>query len=341
MFSVLGALLIISPIIIKFPVIHNLISYLLSALGNYKSDYLSLVGGMIGAGLAVSSAIWVQSNSEKKKEKYNIRIQKENQSIKAKILKNLIIRELKMLWGLWIWLRYDSIYFKDKKINFEPYTVNLNHIIEYFIDIESNLTLESINLFYELYYFFEKLNKYIEHYNEMDYAVINLQSDSCLPNQISLRTDYETNPKLHSIHRTIQNLVEEKKYALFFEEKVDFDTWEEYYSIISKKQNEVSNAKEKLIELLKKDSKYVSEEKSNYHELSSIVSKWIDLNTDIELPEKYFKEVAEIINIENEIENMKELYVSIKGSYSKRLDEPYYSENVRKLLSEYDKLIIK
>ncbi len=59
---------ILSPIIIKIPSIMKIIEWYLKDLGEMKDSYLAIVGGIIGAFLAISGAFWIQKQIDDEKE---------------------------------------------------------------------------------------------------------------------------------------------------------------------------------------------------------------------------------------------------------------------------------
>lgn len=60
--SIIGGIFIVSPIILRIPIIRDFFSWFLKSLGNsdYKSSYIETFGAILGTFLAVAGTLWTQ-----------------------------------------------------------------------------------------------------------------------------------------------------------------------------------------------------------------------------------------------------------------------------------------
>lgn len=66
-------LLILSPLLLKIPIVKNVASEFLSNIGNLKGDYISMIGGLFGSYLAITGALWMQRRIDEKKDNDEIK----------------------------------------------------------------------------------------------------------------------------------------------------------------------------------------------------------------------------------------------------------------------------
>lgn len=53
-------LFLISPLLIRVPLLHRIISFYLEPLGSFKDSYIGIIGTVFGTFLGVIGALWTQ-----------------------------------------------------------------------------------------------------------------------------------------------------------------------------------------------------------------------------------------------------------------------------------------
>lgn len=336
-FVVAAVILVISPILLKFDFLKVILNWILFDLRAYKSDYIALVGGMVGAGLAVSSAIYVQDRSDIAKETEELIVADKKMKIRSNVISTYVERELKMLWGLWIWARYETPYisFNSREVPFEPYKVNQDNILENFLEIEKELSETAVNTFYDLFYFAEMVNGYIEYYKSAYQEKMYIDSrNGYAQGTLDITTEYRPSLRLHEITQILSSLIDEKKLNLFFQDKNEFESWDGCYTRVSNIQNQLKSTENEVLDQINKDRQLVPKEE--YFHLSSrpILDKWLRYRDEEDIEECYIGYVDKIISLKSEIEDVKMQYKLEKKSMVEKIDSPRYSSNVEALIKD-------
>lgn len=68
-FISLAIVFIISPILLRVPMLKNGLLLLIEPLGQYKSSYIETIGAILGTFLAITGALWTQKRTDLKNEK--------------------------------------------------------------------------------------------------------------------------------------------------------------------------------------------------------------------------------------------------------------------------------
>jgi len=273
-FLILMIVFFITPLLIKISVIYGFIASFLYSLGNYKEVYISSLGAALGTGLAVSSALYLQKNDSIKNEINETCKKKEFEIDATKNVINWVKRELNMLWGLWVWSTYDISNYGITNIDqfkghlyFEPYVVNNNLILENYAKINNYLSEEDKEIFLKLYYFAEKINEYIKSYNQLNYDVSMVNSDSPISNQFPhIYSELKKNTSSERYKSIFKYLIKNEEDFLFFSnerEKYDCDTYFIDYKNCNIEYNKTFNAAVKKYKSMKDVSDY-SQEPENY-----------------------------------------------------------------------------
>lgn len=98
---VITVVFIFLPLIMKIPVVSDVIAWLMSALKyqEYKSAYLGLIGGLVGSWLAITGAIFTQQkmneDSDKRKEQEEIERKLENKKYAKGICRSFLLNEIR------------------------------------------------------------------------------------------------------------------------------------------------------------------------------------------------------------------------------------------------------
>ncbi len=339
LFVLVALILVISPVLLKFDPLRHLLNWFLFDLNTYKGDYVGLLGGMAGAGLAVSSAIYVQTRIDLVKEKDEKVASNKRKRIRANIISTYIERELKMLWGLWIWARYESPYhryFSEKSVPFEPYTINQDHILESFLDIDTDLSESSSTTFYNVFYFAEMVNGYVEYYKSIYYDQMYLDSSTTYgQNGIQLQTEYKPSRSLHEITQILCSLIHEKKVELFFQDKNEFESWNNYYNKKSKLQKQIEEAKENVLNNMSQNPKFVTEGEDRFHLVTSrILDDWLMSGEKTEIDGDYLSKVNDILELKEKIYEIEQIYSDEKKAMIATIDLPRHSTSIDALIEE-------
>lgn len=241
-FLILGGLIFIGPFLIYIPFIREIAKYYLDKLGGLKGDYLNMLGATIGAGLALSSALWLQKNESNKKEIENKEYQKKQKQRAARFVYEWFNREIEMLWGMWIWSTFEDAYSYTRiPLYFEPYVVQLDKVLDDFLIIEKEMPNSSA--FYDLYYFSVKVNLYITNYNSLNYDTPIINSDSSY-GSTSIHTDVTNNSSCIKYKEILKYLIRERQNFLFFESDIDIMTKQtvlEKKDLLHSKYNQLEN----------------------------------------------------------------------------------------------------
>lgn len=323
LFLIFTIIFIFSPVIIYIPSVKNFIRIFIKELYNYKQTYLSIFGTTLGAGLAVSSAVWLQRNNIIKKEKEEKATELFKQKQAAKVIKNWATREISMLWGMWIWAKFDmSVYIDDgTDLPFEPYCIDKNKVLNCYLLIDHKLSDSSSDTFYELYYLAEKVNQYIECYNRMNYDILEIESNG-LPNG-NIGSRMRKNSSSQRYREILRFIVNDKRKFLFFDNNFDTKNWEKHFqekSILQKNLNELEN------ELLKAYQEHVYQgrvnEKDYFNDLIQ-TSKWTEHK--VETPEKYKSMIQKIDKAKEAINKLTKNYEGTKEKYYGEVEKPLMS----------------
>lgn len=98
---VITLLFVILPLIMKIPIISDVIAWLMSALKyqEYKSAYLGLVGGLVGSWLAITGATYTQQkineDADKRKSQEEIEKIRENKEYAKGICRSFLLNEIR------------------------------------------------------------------------------------------------------------------------------------------------------------------------------------------------------------------------------------------------------
>ncbi|OEH84277.1 hypothetical protein BHU72_10710 [Desulfuribacillus stibiiarsenatis] len=336
-FVVAAIILVLSPILLKIDLLKAILNWILFDLRTYKSDYIALVGGMVGAGLAVSSAIYVQARSNIAKETEELIVAHKKMKNRSNVISTYIERELKMLWGLWIWARYETPYrsFNGREVPFEPYKINQDNILENFLEIEKELSEISANTFYDLFYFAEMVNGYIEYYKSAYQEEMYIDSRSGYSQGgIDLKTEYRPSVRLYEITQILSSLIDEKKVNLFFQDKSEFESWDDYYTRVSNVRNQLMNTENDVLDQINKDPQLVPKEEHFHLSSRRILDKWLMFRSEEHIEDCYIGYVDKIISLKSEIEDVEKQYKLEKKIMVEKIDSPRYSSNVEALIKD-------
>lgn len=219
----LAILLLLCPLLIRINFIKGLFSVFLNPLGSFKGDYISVIGGIIGTFLAVLSAVSL-NNSQLIKEANNKRNEEKTViSLKMKRLEIYIDQEIRRLWILFLWRVLDysqETYDLKDTYPYEPYSIKNPHIMDDFISIEKYLSVESIETFYELYNFSDKINYYIDRYNQLRYDLVEIQSTHSFSNSMELHSNIRTNTGCDDLMKAIKFSMKNQSKLLFDEPNI-------------------------------------------------------------------------------------------------------------------------
>lgn len=336
-FVIAAVILFISPILLKIDCIKVTISWLLLDLNSFKSDYIALVGGMVGAGLAVSSAIYVQSRANIAKKIEEAEIEKMKKKIRMNIISSYIERAIIMLWGLWIWSRYETPYRDgdEEGVPYEPYKVNQEHISEYFFEIETDLSESSTSTFYNLLYFTETVNGYIEYYMSAYRQEMYIDSSGVsMAGDVNFKTHYRSSTRLYEITRILCNLIDDKKMELFFQDNSEFKSWNDYYMKRTAINNQLNETEEEVLKKINNDRNLVSKEEKFNLTSKRILSKWLMFKDDEDIDDSYIGYVEKITSIKSDLVSLDEKYKENMKNIISGIDSPQYSVSIENLLKE-------
>jgi hypothetical protein len=242
-----------------------------------------------------------------------------------------------MLWGLWIWARYETPYkeFNDENVPFEPYSVVQDHILDNFLEIETDISEVSVKTFYSIYHFAEMINGYIEYYKstyneEMYLNSMNFNGN----NAIDIRTEYKPNNRMYKIRQILCNLIDEKKIELFFQDKSAFDSWNNYYAMLSDIRKKLQNNEKNLLDLIKKDRDLVPK-KEHFHLSSSLGGNMHQLRGDFytvgEILGHSLKGIGNQLGIIGGLEAVTERYVDVRLERKRMVLESYHKALQKKI----------
>lgn len=334
----------ISPLLIKVNFINRFIGEFIFDLGTYKEVYISSLGAALGTGLAVSSAIYLQKkdNLKNKSDELNRERIIENNATGNVI--NWINRELNMLWGLWVWSTYDISYngitvleeFKGHMF-FEPYEVDSNMIFENYTKINRYLSKEDKDVFLKLYYFAEKINKYINCYNNLNYdiPIISSNSASYPGNFPDIFSELQRNTAGERYKAIFKYLINKEDNFLFFSNEIVKNDCDTYF-------NNFVNCKRKREKLIKDAIQiYLSkteEDKQDYAEAENYVESYIKSQRK---EEKYGIGylIKQILNIDKKMSELSDEYKSIRKKHYKSVDNHIaIGDKVSKLIASLDSI---
>lgn len=316
-----------SPVIIYEPHVRNFISYFLKDLQDYRKTYLGIIGTTLGTGLAVSSAVWLQRTNLNKKEKE----EKVAKAIKVKqaemVLENWIKREISMLWGMWIWAKYDFSVFRydEKVLPFEPYCIERTKVFECYLLVDYKLSKKSKDAFYELYYLAEKVNQYIENYNAMNYDILEISSHNGLGTGINIASGIRKNSSSERYKDILKSIVDDKRGFLFNDNSRVISEIDYYMKL------QALNT-----QLLRIQSDFRQCYQNDHKELNLLPGFNIEdlLKNETEIPEQY---KPFIVKVNKTKESMRELNLSFQGDkerYFQKIEEPSMSSTITELLNE-------
>lgn len=324
LFVILTIIFFLSPVIIHIPCVRSLMSNFLKELYNYKQTYLGIIGTTLGTGLVVSSAVWLQRNNINKKENEDRRVRYFKEKQAAKVIDNWVRREIHMLWGMFIWAKFDLSVFSYNGIDlpFEPYCIEKSKVFDCYLLIDYKISDSSRDIFYEFFYLAEKVNQYIENYNRMNFDILEIGSTGNYGGSINISSGVTENRSSQRYKNILKSIIEGKKKFLFNED-LDIMSGMEYLIDKSKLNNKINE----LINNLQKDSQG-SHKQLNYFEIEQLIKN------KVETPKKYEPIIKEIREIKESIKELDKNYECNKEKYYEEVEKPLMNSKIEKLLDE-------
>lgn len=324
----------ISPLLIKNDFINSLIGEFISNLGTYKEVYISSLGAALGAGLAVSSALYLQKKDFLKNKFDELNQERIIENNAADIVINWINRELNMFWGLWVWSTYDISYngitvldeFKGH-LFFEPYEVDSNMIFENYTKINRFLSKEDKDVFLKLYYFAEKLNKYINSYNNLNYDIPIIRSDSAFGGDFpKIYSDLQNNGSSERYKAILKYLISNEDNFLFFGSEIVKNDCDTYF-------NNFVNFKRKKEKLINDAIQICTEkDKQDYAEAENYVENYLQNQYK---EDKYGIEylIKQILDIDIKMTELTNEYNLMRKEHYKSVDNQFIiGDKISKLI---------
>ncbi len=338
MFAFIAILIVLSPLVIKIPGVKDFVSSSLIELGSYKAVYITMIGGMVGTGLAVSSAIWMQQRDEKKRKSEKKEADKKLLELRKKRIERYLNRERLRLWNLWLWAKFESsdFVYGEKKYPFEPYCIDSSKSLDEFTEIEHMLKDSNIETFYELYYFAEKINSLIGVYNSIrkEQPHINGNFNNAYGN--SLTTEYKNTASTHNLINAIKDLIEMKTELLFTNNEKEMDSTMDHMIYVYNLRSKRSSITKRLVDKLYESKEEVESETSyliRYAEEKE-VEEWLETMNLDEIPKQFHNDIEEIKKIEEKINRKEDDFSSKVKSYSKDIDTPSCSKRIEELYKD-------
>jgi hypothetical protein len=324
-FLVLMVVFCISPLLIKINFINRCIGEFISNLGNYKEVYISSLGAALGTGLAVSSALYLQKKDSLNNKIDEIHKERINENNATENIINWINRELNMLWGLWVWSTYDISYngitildeFKGH-LYFEPYEVDSNLIFENYTKINKYLLKEDKDIFLKLYYFAEKINKYINSYNKLNYDISMITSNpaSFSGNCPDIYSELKRNTSSEHYKTIFKYLLSNEENSLFFSNEIEKNDCDTYFNnfVNCKREKE-----KKINEAIQIYMSKTEEGELNYAKANSYVESYIKSQ---QTEDKYGIDclIKQILDIDFQVKKLSQEYKLNRNKHYKSVD---------------------
>jgi len=338
-FVSISIIVIISPFLLKFRIFQNVGDFLLWGLGEYKKEYINLIGGMIGAGLAVSSAVLIQRRSNLQKENEEEQLKRNEIIRKSKQVKRYLERNIIAIWNIWLWNTFDmSHHFRDRKeFPYEPYSISIHKMLDTFIEIEQYLDESTIDFFYDIYFFSDKIHSYVNTYNSIKNETVHHHTQNASFGNVSINAEFRKTPSSYNMIRTLELLLERKAGILFNLSDLNFKTAREGERSIHQKKYSFYDQKEELARTLYfEEKKYI--EDGIYIDLSkekATIDEWMNTENRELIPNEHRTKIIDLCAAKLEFENIHSEYEDQKKFYFENMDTPQYST---KILALFDTL---
>lgn len=318
---------ILSPVIIKEPFAKDFIRKFLAELYNYKQTYLQILGAILGTGLAVSSAVLLQRNSAREREREDKQVEIFNQRQAAKVIANWVRREITMLWGMWVWATFDISLntLNGVDLPFEPYCVDNNKVYDCYLSIDHKISNTSRDIFYDLFHFSEKTNQYIENYNRMNYDIMQIDGNN-YGGTINISSGVRRNSSCDKYKEILRYLIDTKKLFLFFDEDNEIISWEKYFEKRRLLQIELNGLHDEMIK------KFQAEQSIDYFKASFEINKYLEKKVDI--PKEYKPLQIKYDEILQQMKDLEQSYEGTKRRFYDEVENPVVNSKIIDLVEE-------
>jgi hypothetical protein len=336
-FSILALFLIISPLLVKNDVIARLARWYLGSIGNYSGNYIGAMGGIIGTGLAVSSALWISGVQERKnRELIELKNQRQK-TLTYRRIERYLKRELKRLWIMWLWVTFDlNVYFdSEKEYPYEPYSIDISQVLDDFIIIEEEITEKNVELFYELFFFSEKINYLIDLYNSLRTDTVIMRSSGIsYNNSVNIESDVSQSQSSYKIIESLKILISEKKNTLFKEELISIESQIEVLRNSQHKWGRFNDLKSKIAKKMINPEEHSNDGILKHYTLEKEIEKWLGNENESDIPNIVLEDIKNLKALKIEISEYEGGYDKIKMEYRQIIDKPPYSEEMNELVKE-------
>jgi hypothetical protein len=341
-FIILAILLFISPLLVRVDSIARLVRWYLESVGIYSGHYIGAIGGIIGTGLAVSSALWINRVQAQKNDKLSELKNLRQKALTYRRVERYIKRELRRLWVIWLWVTFDlNVYFdSEKEYPYEPYSIDISQVLDDFIIVEEELSEKNVDSFYELFFFSEKINYLIDLYNELRTDTVLVRSSAhSYGDQVNIESDVRQSQSSYKIVESLKILISEKKNTLFNEEIISIESQIEVLQNSQHKWRQISDLKREIAKKMIKPEEQSNDEMLKYFTLDKKIENWLNNENESDIPDVVLEDMKKLRAMRIETSEYEKGYDRIKMEYRQIIDNPPYSGEINELVREIDKHI--